>query len=125
LAPAAGGSGRHLADEAALVQLADQLLERGIEGLADLLRHFGERGAAVDGGEHRAIGSGKVAGLAGGFLDPLPRLRVDRASVHCLLLFYSAITAAAGRLDHEHVARRHLGLIERSELVDAAAGAQH
>src|SRR5918995_3226132 len=40
-------------------------------------------------------------------------------------LFYSAVAAAAGRLDDEHVACGHLGLVERSELAHGACGAQH
>src|SRR5688572_32582725 len=40
-------------------------------------------------------------------------------------LFYSAVAAAAGRLDDEELARGHLGLVERPELAYGAVGAQH
>jgi hypothetical protein len=91
LAGRRGAAGRHFADEAALVEGLDQLLERGIEALADLLRHVGERGAAIDRREHRAVGTREVTRLARSLLDSLPGLRVDGGRVHSFRLFYSVI----------------------------------
>src|SRR5438093_13249754 len=67
-------------------------------------------------------------------LPGLPSPTWSRSRLDSLLwqLFYSArrlpripVTAAAGRLDHEHVPRRHFGLVERAELGAPAVGPQH
>jgi hypothetical protein len=77
-----GSGGSDLAHEAVLVELRDELLELRVEALADLLRHLAQRGAAVDGREHRAVCALEKARLAGSFLDALARLRIDRARLH-------------------------------------------
>src|SRR5207253_11420015 len=81
--PRGAGAAGHLAHEAVLVELVDELLEFSVEALADLLGDLAEGGAAVDRGQHRAIAPFEETGLAGCFLNSLPRLGVDRAWIHC------------------------------------------
>src|SRR5438477_504882 len=127
-----GGTGRrtrrYLADESVLVELDDQPLELGVVLVAALLRDIGERRPAIDRREHHAVLALQKARLAGSFLDSLSGLRVDGVGAHSLrpIIFGGrSVAAASRRLDHENVARRHLGLGERSELVAPAVGPDH
>src|SRR5438270_7592868 len=124
----AGRAGGHLADEAVLVELVDDALEGGVEGLADSLRHIGERGTPVYGSENCAVCSLQEARLPRSLLHPLPRLRVDGGRIHFLaaiILVRRAVPAASRTFDDEYVAGRHLGLVERPELGVTSVGAQH
>src|SRR5436853_424182 len=134
-----GGTGRrtrrYLADESVLVELDDQPLELGVVLVAALLRDIGERRPAIDRREHHAVLALQKARLAGSFLDSLSGLRVDGVGAHSLRPIIlggrsvavggRSVAAASRRLDHENVARRHLGLGERSELVAPASGSDH
>src|SRR5438046_6416397 len=110
------------------LELDDQPLELGVVLVAALLRDIGERRPAIDRREHHAVLALQKARLAGSFLDSLSGLRVDGVGAHSLrpIIFGGRSVAAASRsLDYENVARRHLGLGERSELVAPAAGPDH
>src|SRR3989454_6228891 len=107
---------------------SDQPLELGVVLVAALLRYIGKRRPAIDRREHRAVLALQKARLARSFLDSLPGLRVDGVGAHSLrpIIFGGrSVAAASRRLDHENIARRHLGLGERSKLVAPASGSDH